>query len=407
VSKPKARLAMIFACAGVALLGVLLFLAQQRQQAPPPPAQKWLEFEPDAAQKKKLAELLAMLAPGATRFPNEARRDFENAKLFMYMAGTSEQGPVVLASLDAIRYGYSPRGSKKAKPDRDLEKVLVKRLHSPEPAQVQAAFTAAPVALMAQQPEGELLETLLELVRSDSPALRWAALESLDLLPPDSRPVAVLEAILRATEDTPAFAVRALRALRQSRPTLNGQPELKERARARAWLLSSHDDPGLRGSALQALVDLDPNSPGEISDLARKSITDPHPYVRGMAAAGLSVGTLGRESDVHLLMPLTNDFAEAVATLTGPVALDGKAVELLLNVPGRRLVAESALFSVQRLAMGPPPGTPVPDQSPIAWKEPPVLTIGGRVSGLELVEQNAVKMREWYQSEKKKLPSAP
>jgi len=407
VTKSKARLALILGCAGAALLGAVLFIAQGRQPAPPPPPQKWLAFEPDAAQKEKLAELRATLSAGATRFPNEARRDFENAQLFMYMAGTSEDDAVVLASLDAVRYGYSPRGSKKAKPDRDLEKVLVKRLRSKQPAQVQAAFTAAPVALLAQEPEGELLEALLELARSESPALRWAALESLDLLPPDARPAPVLGAFLRATEDTPAFAVRGLRALRQSRPTLSSQPELKERARASARRLLGSSDPGLRGSALQALVDLDPSAPGEVSDLARKSLTDPHPYVRGMAAAGLSVGSLGRESDVHLLMPLVEDFAAAATTLTGPVALDGKAVELLLNVPGRRLVAESALFSVQRLALGPPPGNPVPDRRPISWKEPPVLTIGGRVSGRELVEQNAAKVLAWYASEKKKLPPAP
>jgi len=406
VTKPKARLAMILGCAGAALLGAALFVTQQRQPAPPPPPQKWLEFEPNAAQQVKLAELEATLAPGATHFPSDARRDFGNAQLFMYMAGTSQDDAVVLASLDAIRYGYSPRGSRKAKPDRDLEKVLVRRLRSQQPAQVQAAFTTAPVALLAQEPEGELLETLLELARSESPALRWAALESLDLLPPDVRPAPVLEAFLRATEDTPAFAVRGLRALRQSRPTLSGQPELKERARGSARRLLGSSDPGLRGSALQALVDLDPSSPAEVSDLVRKSLTDPHPYVRGMAAAGLSVGTLGRDSDVHLLMPLVDDFAAAATTLTGPVALDGKAVELLLNVPGRRLVAESALFSVQRLALGPPPGTAAPER-PTGWKEPPALTIGGRVSGRELVEQNAAKMQAWYASEKKKLPPAP
>jgi hypothetical protein len=157
-----------------------------------------------------------------------------------------------------------------------------------------------------------------------------------------------------------------------------------------------------------ALVEIDPSAPGELPELVRKALTDPHPYVRGVAAAALGVGPLGREADIHLLMPLVEDYAEARVTLAGPVGLDGKAVSLPLLVPGRRLVAESALFSVRRLALGPPPEAPVPEQSStISWKSPPMLTIGGREAGVELVKENAARMRAWYDSEKAKLPRTP
>ena len=96
MTSPKVRTALIIGIVGAVLLGVGIGVRSRSGPPPPASAPSWLEFSPDEAQKKKMTELLAGLSAGEPRFPKEAQRQLENAKLFMYMAGTSEDEAVVL-----------------------------------------------------------------------------------------------------------------------------------------------------------------------------------------------------------------------------------------------------------------------------------------------------------------------
>lgn|GEM_PF-1510235 len=412
VASKKLRMALVLGGAGALLLALGLAASLLVPAAVAPaqaPAPSWLTFAPSKAQVKKLAELRAALGPGETRFPSSELHRRDNAKLFMYLAGTSDEQDVVLAALDAVQAAYSSRSSKKEAPDRDLERVLRKHLASADPARAQAAFAAARIPLMAEQAGGELLGELVRIAETGpTPGLRWLALEALNLLPPDRRSPAVLESFLHASAEEPGLAVLALLGLSASDRSLRAAPELRQAALGRAQALAAAQDPGVRGTALQVLVELDPQALGKGSTLARAALTDPHPYVRAQAAWALGRPFIGDEGDIHLLMPLTRDLAEARAVVHGPRGLDGNELETSRKVHGGRFVAEVALLAVKALALRllpapTDPNAPVPSEV----RPPPRLTIGSRTSGLEQVQDSAALMRIWYETERDRLPPSP
>lgn len=405
VAKTKLRLALILAGLGALLLA--LGVSGAALVSPDRPAKpSWLEFSPDAAQRRKIDELLAGLRPGDARFPQSELGKRDSAQLFMYLAGTSDDRAVVLASLDAIQSAYSSRSSKKEAPDRDLERVLLKHIVSTDPARAQAAFRAARIPLMTEQAGGELQSELVRISGAESnPGLRWAALEALNLLPPDRRSPAVLRSFLDAALEEPGIALAALLALSASDRALRAAPELREAALARVQALATAEDPGVRGTALQVLVALDPAALSEVSTMARAALADPHPYVRAQGAWALGTQRVGEAGDIHLLMPLVDDLAEARVVVRGPRGLDGKELETPRKVRGGQSVAEVALLAVKSLALRQMPAATDPNAAVQSEaRPPPRLTIGSHTSGLEQVKESAALMRSWYETARDDLP---
>jgi hypothetical protein len=404
VARMKLRVALVLAGAAGMLLALgLVGAALLTPEQPPSPA--WLDFAPNIAQRREIEQLRSALRPGDTRFPQSELRERENAKLFMYLAGTSDDQAVVLASLDAIQSAYSSRSGKKEAPDRDLERVLLKHLESADPARAQAAFAAARIPLMTEQAGGEILGELVRISEAGStPGLRWAALEALNLLPPTRRSAPVLQAFLSGAAAEPGIALAALLGLSASERSLRAAPDLRQAALARVQALATAEDPGIRGTALQVLVELDPAALDDVSTMARTAVADPHPYVRAQGAWALGTRGIGDEGDIHLLMPLIDDLGEARAVVRGPHGLDGRELETPRKARGGRFVAEVALLAVKALAMRrSPAGTDPNDLVQSEVRPPPRLTIGSRTSGIEQVKESAASMRFWYETERDDL----
>src|SRR5690606_18798799 len=119
-----------------------------------------LDFEPSPEQLETVAILKSRVSKENPHFSAEDSRRREHAKLFTYMAATSDEPHVVQGSLEAILVAYSSRSSKKEAPDADLEKVLLKHLASQENEILAQALAAARIPLMSEDP-GDLLPAAL------------------------------------------------------------------------------------------------------------------------------------------------------------------------------------------------------------------------------------------------------
>jgi hypothetical protein len=374
--------------------GVWRHFAREARTGDAPPS--GLEFEPNAEQRQKLEQLRARLSQSSPRFAPEDARQKANAKLFTYMAGTSEEPLVVEASLDAIQSAYSSRSSRKEAPDADLDRVLLKHLRSSRSGAASAAFRAARIPLMTEQPGAELISGLAELARTAEAPRRLAALEALDLIRPDNRGPEVLETFESALSAREAELVStALFALAQSEPSLRLEREqAPRRLGSRLLALTGHSDPGVRGRALAALAELDGIAEAEAkSTQAAKLLADGHPYVRAQAADALA--RLGATWAIHRLIELVEDVSPAFYELTGWTALDGHAGRLVHELPGRKRVAEAALYAIQSLGAS-------TEQAGGAFE----LSLG-RSQNEGALRENAERAKAWYARARASLPPAP
>ena len=364
-----------------------------------------LEFEPDAAQRTTMEALRGTLSEATPEFAQEATRARANAKLFTYMAGTSEEPHVVRASLDAIQKAYSSRSSLKEAPDADLSRVLAKHLRSSQPTLALAAFEATRIPLMTDRPRPELCATLVEMTKPAEPAARrYAALEALDLIRPNQRSAEVLaafEAALSATE--PQLVSAALYALAQSGPSFDGVGHSKTLGPT-AVALTTHADGGVRGRALALLTELRGLAePALIGLKARQMLGDGQPFVRAQAAATLE--QLREPAAIHALMAVVDDLALARHVIEGWQTLDGSPGQLTHVLPGRRRVAESALFAIRSLSTPEAASSAGPADAPELppWRSL-VVTLGGPAQTDELVRENAALAKAWYRTASTLLP---
>lgn len=367
-----------------------------------------LEFVPDAEQLKTMDALRGRLSEVNPSFAAEDTRARANAKLFTYMAGTSEEPRVVRASLEAIQKAYSSRSSLKEAPDADLARVLAKHLRSGQPAIALAAFEATRIPLMTDRPRPELCALLAEMSGpAEPPARRYAALEALNLIRPDQRNPEVLaafQAALSATE--PHLVSTALYALAQSGPSFQ-VVGASQTLGPSVVALTTHADAGVRGRALALLMELQGVAePPWIAAKARQMLDDAQPFVRAQAAAVLE--QLREPSAIHALMAHVDDLGVARHVLEGWLSLDGSAGQLTHGLPGRRRVAESALFAIRSLSAAEAASSAGPaDAAELPPWRPFVVTLGGPAQTDELVRQNAELAKAWYRTASALLPPDP
>jgi hypothetical protein len=316
-----------------------------------------------------------------------------DAQRLTYLAETSDDPRVVEASLAAILSTYAARSTRKPGPDADLERVLVKHVKSERPTTVSAALTAARIALMAEQPREGVTSAIAELAGPESPApRRYAALEALNQLRPDRRAAHVFAAFERALDASePHLVSAALVALSQSGPSLEPLLEpTRARLAKRVEALLGHYDPGVRGSALLVLSEL-PSlvDPSVRFAAAKHALADRHAYVRARAADLLA--RCREPGAIHLLIEHVGDLTLARYELRGWQELDGSPGTLVHELPGRKRMAEAALFALLSLSQ------------PLDGTSPLTLRLGRQPSN-ELVLENAAIARSWYRAHQGFIP---
>lgn len=322
---------------------------------PPERPDSGLDFEPTAEQSLRIDQLRAQISKKNPMFRDTDAREKDNAKLFTYMAATSDDPLVIEAALSALQAAFSSRSEKKETPDADLDRVLLRYMRSPSPRFAELAFQAARIPVMTEDPPPELISSLATIVESDAPLeRRYRALETLNLLRPSLRNEtarSALERVLATSE--PLLISLSLFALAESEPSLNRADQAEERARLgdRAVSLLKHPNPGVRGRALYFLTEV----PGlvdtaTLEGAALVALGDQDGYVRGQA-----IDTVARSTNatfIPSLVPLVRDLARARYDISGWTDLRGEPGILPHDIPGRRTVAEAALFAIRAIRGG-------------------------------------------------------
>ena len=264
---------------------------------------------------------------------------------------TSRDPRAVEAALRAVLTTYSSRSTRKPAPDAALEHALARHFRSEDGAVTRAALAAARIPLMAEAASPELASAIAStIVPEADPARRMLALEALDLIRPDRRGAAVLAAIEQAlAAPEPEVVSTALFALAHSGPSLAtlsdvNRSELAERVRA----LLLHPNPGVRGRALSVLAEIADFVPPDVRLAATlRHLPDPHPYVRAEAAN--LAAQCRNASAIHALMHYVGDLAPASYDLSF-VDIEGRPGVAEHRVPGRKRVADAALFTILALS---------------------------------------------------------
>lgn len=392
--RPPRRFSSKVAISVVALMmgsGAALWAARSKSQEPVDRSP--LNFQPNAGQRRKLDALRSTISPERPRFSPAEARERSNAKLFTYLAATSDETPVLLAALDAIGSAYASRSSRKETPDADLEKVLLKHLRSARDDVASAAFAAARVPLMMATPPDGLTRGLAELAAAgQSPRRRYATLEALDSIRPDRRALHVIETFEQALGAAEArFPSRALLALAQSGPSVASLSEPhRQRIGRRVLDLLGHADAGVRGRSLAVLAEVDALAPAARWESARAALKDAHPYVRGQAADLL--GRAARPAAVHLLIDLVADVAPARYEISGFTEIDDTPGTLEHTVAGRPRVADVAQLAIVTLS------------STLEGVSAPVLAPRARGEPEASLLANAEALRAWYHANAERLP---
>lgn len=315
-----------------------------------------------------------------------------NPRLLTILEDPNQTPEGIEAALEAIPSMYAARSPYKAPPDAELERVLLKHARSTRPSIALAALSAARIPLMTDEPGAIITDGLVDMAEATADSgRRHAALEALNLIRPNRRNAQVLGAFEAALSADSAHLISlALLALAQSGPSLGGDAE-RESLKIRVIELSNHDDPGVRGRALLVL--------SEIEDLvdplmrvrtARAHLDDRHPYVRAQAAD--LVARCRDVAAIHRLIAHVTDLAPARYELQGWRQLDGTPGTLLHSLPGRKRVADAALFAIQSLS------------TELQGLAPLTLTLGGPRVSDEVVLESAERALAWYQGARAAIP---
>lgn len=318
---------------------------------PPDLPDSGLDFRPTAEQSLKIDQLRAQISKAHPKFRDTDARAKDNAKLFTYMAATSEDPLVLEAALTAIQASYSSRSEKKETPDRDLDRVLVRYMQSPSAPLAELAFQAARIPLMTEEPQPELISALATIVESDGPlSRRYRALETLNLLRPSLRNEtarATFEKTL--TQAEPLLVSLSLYALTESGPSFEkAEPNELKSLGQRALALLKHEDPGVRGRALALLTSIPTLTDLEtLIGVALAALRDKSGYVRGQATDTLA--QRAGPSAISEILPLTRDLSRARYDISGWTDLSGEPGVFPHDIPGRKTVAETALFAIRSI----------------------------------------------------------
>jgi hypothetical protein len=317
-------------------------------------------------------------------------------KLLTRLAETTDDPRVVEATFAAILSTYASRSTRKPAPDEALSRAIVKHVSSERTSSVRAALNAARIPLMTAEPSETVTRAVVALAAPErDSARRYAAIETLNLIRPNRRDEAVLRAFESALDaKEPHLVAVALLALSQSRASVEAAAATtRERLASRVGVLLGHHDAGVRGHALLVLSEIPSlETAATRYRAALRALSDREPYVRGRAADLL---TRGRDpAAIHVLIEHVQDLAPARYEQRGWTELGGREGVLVQEVPGRKRVADAALFGIAALAETLPGGRLV-------------LTLGGSPASDAVVLQNAELARTWYLAENLRVPKQP
>ena len=339
----------------------------------------------DEAEQKAAQELAGKIKN--ERFSNEAVRDKNNAKLFLFLAATSDKPAVIIASLEALRMSFASPDAAKQKPfsDEDYGAVVAAHLGSANLKVQGYALEAAAHAVGGKDPHAPTVAALLKIATShpNLPA-RAEAIDRLRLVRDFQQDPKIADAFLKALDsDQPYLVARSLFGLRLRATGLVMRNQFLDKARQ----LLKHTDPGVRGRAAELVGRLGAGNE-EIARELEAMLQDPHPFTRSAACAALA--HMGDLASVHALVALLGDTEKNIYEIRGfklPTDREG-----LVRFDGSAWaeVRDAALRSLERLSM-----------------KTKVRFVADKVDAADVpgsLTKNAKAAKAWYAKVKAQLP---
>lgn len=300
----------------------------------------------DEAQTAKAAELPGLLRNGS--FPR-SEVSKANARVFLYLAATSDDTAVQLASLRAMgrTYTHSERYTERLELiTEEFPTVVLAHLGSSDGAVQAAAIEASKKCILGDTPNAEVTARLVQLASSHATAA--GRHEAMDLLwnsstiRDDPDQMAPYIAALDAGE---AWVVSgALFRLESFGRAAPDQPAF----RAKLTSLLTHADAGVRGRAARALA----NAVGSRDagrDAAAQAIMplleDANPYTKSAACGALA--TLDYRPGIHAIMPLLTDMTSNTYDITGWQELAGSNGRIHHDGSAWSRVSDAALTALR------------------------------------------------------------
>jgi len=347
------------------------------------PDAKGMNFQPNAAQKKIAHDLVQKVDKQNWRFPPQETNKKTNAKLFTYLAGTSEQPEVVGAALQGMYSSYSSHSKRKAKPDEDFSAVVIKRLQSEDPRLVARALKAARTAMTGKRADEKLIKTVVAL-GDEYPAGpgRYALIDALRVVSSKNR-TEPLMSIFVSSLDAPepyvkSYALQALYRASRSIKDIDG-------VKAKALELAKHADVGVRGRAVELLGAVGNDDPKAVAAVTA-ALEDPHPYVRSEAAESLA--RLRRKEAIPKLMKMVDSAERNRYSLSVWKTLDGENGRLHHEGSAWGYERDAAMNAIRSLSSG---------ALKLERINPKQIEAG--------LDANAKQTRDWYKKNAGKLPA--
>lgn len=341
-----------------------------------------LKFSPDDAQQKAIEGLLGKLNRETLRFPSKDTNVPENARLFTYLAATSNDKDVVAAALSAMYGAYSSHSKRKAQPDADFVAVVKHHLGSEDPNIAVRAFLAARTAISGKDGSPEIIAEVVKLAdRYPSGAGRYTIIDTLRVVSAQNRNEQLMKIFTESLDAKETYVVSyALQALYRSTRSIEEKSALK----AKAFELAKHADPGVRGRAIELLGALGKDDP-EVLKLVLGALGDESAYVRSEASE--SIARLRHRPAIHELVKLLDDKENNRYDIRDWRTLDGKPGRLHHDGSPWSHVYDAAMNAIRSLSAG---------ELKLERINPKEIDKG--------LDANAAATRSWYAKVKHDIP---
>ncbi len=324
------------------------------------------------------------------RFARDAV-NVENADVFTYLAGTRTpaEDEILIAALHAMLDTYSADGTGTRRAvDEDFVRVSIHHSRCDHGAVAQIAIRTLATAISGSEPDQAALARAVEIANDHpSPAGRSAGIDALGRMRSfDGLPEAAA-AFLKAMDADEAYLVS--NALFRVNLRANSAPN-RDALRSRAIERIAHDDPGVRGRAVQLLATLssrDPEMTQEAAALIVPRLKDDHPFVQSCACTALAY--MDYQPGMHAMVEMVDDMTRNTYDITGWQQLDGSPGRLHHDGSAWSRTADAAISAMRGMSR--------------RIGEPFEVTIRPREAEASLVEAAAVA-KAWYESNKDKIP---
>jgi HEAT repeat protein len=273
---------------------------------------------------------------------------------------------------------YSAHSDSKVQPDADFIKVVNKHLVSEDPKVALRALRAARTAITGKSANKELVDAVVSLKQkyADGPG-RYALIDTLRVVSFDSRSEPVISVFVDSLNSKDAYVLSyALQALHRSTRSVKDTAAVN----AKALSLAKHEDPGVRGRAIELLGTTGKGDPAALAAVLA-ALEDPHAYVRSEAAE--SSARLRHAPAIHPLMKLVAQKEPNSYEITGFKQLDGSEGRLRHDGSAWGFVQDAAMNAVRSLSSG---------GLKLERLEPKNLAEG--------LAKNATATQEWYAKNK-------